>query len=91
MEIEIVGDLNFNIIMAPTAFLYSFHNSQRSVQLGNLLTKLRFVATVKPLRSFGTIPEYEYSEETICVFFWELFRFRYERNIVLFILLPIAE
>ena len=42
-------------------------------------------------RSFGTIPEWEYSEETVFVFFWELFRFRDERNIFPFILLPIAK
>ena len=39
-------------------------------------------------RSFGTIPEWEYSE---FVFFWEVFRFRNERDIIPFILLPIAE
>ena len=42
-------------------------------------------------RSFGTIPEKEYLEETVFVFFWELFRLRNERNIILFVLLPIAE
>ena len=41
--------------------------------------------------SFGTIPELEYSEYTVFVFFWELFRFRNERNIIPFILHPIAE
>ena len=33
----------------------------------------------------------EYLEKTVFVFFWELFRFRNERNIISFILLPIAE
>ena len=42
-------------------------------------------------RPFGNIPEKDYSEYTVFVFFWELFRFRNERNIIPFILLPIAE
>ena len=40
-------------------------------------------------RSFETIPEY--SQQTVFVLFWELFRFRNERKVVPFILLLIAE
>ena len=49
MEIEIVGDLNFNIIMSPTAFLYRFHNSKRSVQLGKPTNEIAFRSHSKNL------------------------------------------
>ena len=34
-------------------------------------------------RSFGTIPEWEYTELTVIVFFWDLFWFRNEQNSIL--------
>ena len=85
---------NWPILSNQLFFVWPILSSQLNV-LAILSNPLTPIETLVPgsLRapSFGTIPELEYLEWTVFVFFWELFRFRNERNIITFILLLIAE